>query len=72
MSDFWLLRRVVVTGGAGFLGSYLVSKLRERGCQNVFVPRSRTYDLRTADGVARLLVDANPDLIIHTAGGVGG
>lgn len=71
-SDFWPSRRVVVTGGAGFLGSAVVSKMRERGCRSVFVPRSRTYDLRTAECVTRLLVDATPDLIIHAAGAVGG
>jgi GDP-L-fucose synthase len=44
--EFWRDRRVVVTGGAGFLGSFVVEKLRQQGCQAIFVPRSRGYDLR--------------------------
>jgi GDP-L-fucose synthase len=64
--------RVVVTGGAGFLGSVLVGRLRERGCQQIFVPRSREYDLTDADAVRRLYRDARPDLVIHLAARVGG
>ncbi len=65
-------RRVVVTGGAGFLGSYVVAKLRERGVEQVLVPRSKDYDLVTAAGVRCLYDNANPDLVIHLAAVVGG
>jgi GDP-L-fucose synthase len=72
MSDFWVGRRVVVTGGSGFLGSHVVQRLRERGCQTVVVPRSQEYDLRQLDCVRRLLEDARPNLVIHLAARVGG
>ena len=70
--NFWTDKRVVVTGGAGFLGSFVVSKLRERGCGTVFVPRSSDYDLREKDAVIQLYEDARPDLVIHLAAVVGG
>ena len=47
--NFWNKRRVIVTGGSGFLGSFVVEKLRQRGAQEVFVPRSSEHDLRRAD-----------------------
>ena len=43
--NFWEDKRVIVTGGAGFLGSYVVENLKERGCKNIFVPLSKEYDL---------------------------
>ena len=64
-------RRIAVTGGAGFLGSHVSDKLRERGAAP-FVPRSADYDLRTEDGVRRMLADARPDLLLHLAAVVGG
>ena len=64
--------RVVVTGGAGFLGSFVVEKLAARGCKNVFVPRSRDYDLVEMEAVRRLYRDARPELVIHLAAQVGG
>ena len=70
--SFWQERRVVVTGGAGFLGSYVVEKLRQRGCQRIVVPRSREYDLREKGAIVRLLQDARPHLVIHLAAVVGG
>jgi len=65
-------KRIVVTGGAGFLGSHLVEQLRSMGCHDILVPRSAQYDLRTAEGVARLYRDARPEVIIHLAAVVGG
>ena len=65
-------KRVVVTGGAGFLGSSVVERLRQREARDVFVPRSREYDLTEAKAVRRLYRDARPDLLIHLAARVGG
>jgi GDP-L-fucose synthase len=65
-------RRILVTGGSGFLGNVVVRKLRERGCDDVFVPRSRDYDLVRGSDVERLIADARPDIIIHLAARVGG
>ena len=70
--EFWSGRRVCVTGGAGFLGSFVVEKLQERGAAEVFVPRSKDYDLRHLDAIRRMLTDARPDIIIHLAARVGG
>ncbi len=65
-------KRVLVTGGAGFLGRYVVRKLREVGCSEIFVPRSRDYDLVQMDAVRRLFRDSEPDVVIHLAAKVGG
>jgi GDP-L-fucose synthase len=72
MAGFWDDRRVVVTGGAGFLGSFVVETLRARGGRAPMVVRSRQYDLRLEADVIRLLKDARPDTIIHLAATVGG
>ena len=69
---FWRDKRVVVTGGAGFLGSFVVEKLHARGADEVFVPLHEAYDLREHDAICRLLEDARPDIIIHLAARVGG
>lgn len=69
---FWNNKRVVVTGGAGFLGSFVVEKLYERGCGKVFVPRSKDYDLRSLEAIRSLLHDTQPDIVIHLAARVGG
>jgi len=72
MDHFWQHKRVVVTGGAGFLGSHIVHELQARGCNAIIVPRQRDYDLRTREAIVRLLDDSAPQLIIHAAGHVGG
>ncbi|MBP2645358.1 MAG: nucleoside-diphosphate-sugar epimerase [Firmicutes bacterium] len=64
--------RVVVTGGAGFLGSQVVEKLKSRGCSEIFVPRSAEYDLTKAENVIRLYEKLKPDIVIHLAAVVGG
>ena len=69
---FWQNRRVVVSGGNGFLGSFIVEKLLARGAQDVFVPRSRDYDLREKADAHRLYKDKRPDIFIHLAAVVGG
>lgn len=71
-NEFWRDKRVTVTGGAGFLGSFVVEKLRERGAADIFVPRKRDYDLVQREAVLEMLHDARPDLIIHLAASVGG
>lgn len=68
----WGDKRVVVTGGAGFLGSFVVEKLRRRGCRDLIVPRSRDFDLRTQDAIDRLLRQTQPHIILHLAAVVGG
>jgi GDP-L-fucose synthase len=70
--DFWRGRRVVITGGAGFLGSHIVDRLRELGCEQVSVPRSDSYDLTEQESVQRLYRDARPDVVLHLAAQVGG
>ncbi|GAP18743.1 GDP-L-fucose synthase family protein [Levilinea saccharolytica] len=70
--SFWKDRRVCVTGGAGFLGSFVQQKLRERGVGEIFVPTIEKYNLVERDDIVRLLDDARPDVIIHLAAHVGG
>jgi GDP-L-fucose synthase len=65
-------KRIVVTGGSGFLGSAVVNKLGSRGSRNIIVPRSRNYDLRDQQEVLRLYNDAKPEIVIHLAAVVGG
>ncbi len=70
--EFWENRKVVVTGGSGFLGKCVVRRLKERGCKSIFVPRSRDYDLRTEEAIVRMYKEAKPDVVIHLAARVGG
>jgi GDP-L-fucose synthase len=69
---FWADKRVVITGGAGFLGSFVVEELEARRASDIFVPRREQYDLRDAGAIRRMLADARPDIIIHLAAVVGG
>ena len=72
--EFWKSRRVIVTGGSGFLGSFLVERLRERGPADLFVVRSRDYGLRDLEAIRKLIRDRRPEIIIHLAargGGIG-
>jgi GDP-L-fucose synthase len=72
MNDFWASRRVMVTGGGGFLGRSVIARLDAAGSRDIFVPRSSEFDLRTLDGIDRALAEGRPDLIIHLAAVVGG
>ena len=72
MSVDWSQTRVLVTGGGGFLGSHVVEKLRAAGCRDLFVVRSREYDLTKEEQVARLFRQHPCDLVLHMAGLVGG
>ena len=65
-------KRIVVTGGAGFLGTRLVQRLERMGCRNIFVPIYQEYDLTRADAVERLLAEHRPQVLIHLAAVVGG
>jgi GDP-L-fucose synthase len=72
MTEFWPERRVIVTGGSGFLGSAVVARLRAAGAADVVVPRSAEVDLRDRAAAAALIADVRPDLVIHLAARVGG
>jgi len=68
----WKKKRIMVTGGAGFLGRHVVQRLRQAGCTDIFVPRSKMWDLRDPSASKALLAQVKPDLIIHLAASVGG
>ncbi len=71
-NNFWQDRKVCVTGGAGFLGSFLVDKLKTLNAKEIFVPTIERYDLVKHQDILRMLEDAKPDIIIHLAALVGG
>ncbi|MCF6158632.1 MAG: GDP-L-fucose synthase [wastewater metagenome] len=68
----WANKRALVTGGAGFLGSFIVEKLKARGCKDIFVSRSKDYNLVENGACKRLYKDARPDIVVHLAAKVGG
>lgn len=70
--SFWDNKRVLITGGSGFLGSHVVEELKRRGATELHTPRSRDYDLRKHEQVKKCLKDIRPDVIIHMAAVVGG
>ena len=65
-------KRILVTGGAGFLGSYVVQRLQGRGCRDIFIPRSTEYNLVDLDAVKRLYANFKPEVVLHLAARVGG
>src|SRR5262245_45390109 len=64
--------RIAVTGGAGFLGSFVVEQLRERGYADIVVPRRKEYDLTHEEDVARMYAELQPAIVLHLAAEVGG
>ena len=72
MGKFFADRRIVVTGGAGFLGNFILEKLRGRGCGEVLVPTIEEYDLVKGVDIERMYDDMRPDVVIHLAAVVGG
>ena len=72
MSDFFKNKRVVVTGGAGFLGGYVTSGLKKRSCKNILVPKIEDYNLIDINDINRMYDDMKPDIVIHLAAVVGG
>lgn len=72
MGNYLAGKKVLVTGGAGFVGSYVVRKLRERGCSSIVVPRRQTCDLTKEAHITCLLEETHPNVVIHLAAVVGG
>jgi GDP-L-fucose synthase len=70
--EFWSTRRITVTGGAGFLGSFITAKLREWGAEHIYVPTIEEYDLVQPDDIQRMYDTARPDIVIHLAALAGG
>lgn len=70
--SFWENKRVVVTGGAGFLGSYVLEGLRSRNCQNILVPKIEDFDFRKEADIVRMYKEMRPQIVIHLAATVGG
>ncbi len=69
---FYDSKKIVVTGGGGFLGQIVVEKLRKAGCKDIFVPRSKEYNLTKEADITRMMDEAQPEIVIHLAAVVGG
>lgn len=65
-------KNILITGGSGFLGSFVAARLKDKSCGNIFIPRSKDYNLVDMESVRRLYRDAKPDIVIHLAAVVGG
>ncbi|MFZ7943339.1 GDP-L-fucose synthase family protein [Neobacillus sp. 19] len=65
-------KKIMVTGGAGFLGSHVIEQFKEKGCAELIIPRSHQYDLRDSSVAFSLVKDTKPDIIVHLAASVGG
>lgn len=72
MTDFFKDKRIVVTGGAGFLGSFITEKLSQRECANILIPEIEDYDLVKVEDINKMYDDMRPDIVIHLAAVVGG
>jgi GDP-L-fucose synthase len=72
VKNFFENKRIVVTGGAGFLGSYICEKLKERGCKQILVPKIEDYNLVKLEDIKKMYDDMKPDIVIHLAAVVGG
>ena len=70
--SFWSKKRVIVTGGAGFLGKVVIEQLKSKGCKHIVVPRSKQFDLRKTQAIRKLYSQAKADVVIHLAAVVGG
>lgn len=65
-------KKIIVTGGAGFLGKFVVKKLKDRNCKDIFIPKIEEYDLRNLETIKKMYRDAEADVVIHLAAVVGG
>ncbi len=72
MDNYFAERRIIVTGGAGFLGHYVIAGLEQRGCRVIEVPRIEEYNLVEPDAIVRMYESMRPDIVIHLAAVVGG
>ena len=71
-SKFFNNKKIILTGGAGFLGSFVIEKLKERNCQDILIPRREKYDLTQIEQVRKMFADFKADIVIHMAADVGG